>query len=612
MELLKFITCGSVDDGKSTLIGHLLYDSKLLYADQTRALELDSKLGSNDGEIDYSLLLDGLMAEREQGITIDVAYRYFSTKNRSFIVADCPGHEQYTRNMAVGASFADLAVLLVDATKGLLTQTKRHTGICSFMGLRHVILAVNKMDIVHYNRHIFEEIKHDFDSLCGFSNIQSIASIPLSATMGDNIIAVSEKTPWYTGKALLDCLEEFDILSEKTDKHFVMSVQRVCRPNSTFRGFMGEIDTGKINIGDIIKVLPGNTTAQISGILSAGKDVQEASSGEAVALQIDKEIDISRGSVIFSAAADQPVQYANLFNVDLLWMDDKEMAAGSAYLLKCGTKTVPAAILKLKYKIDVNSGKKIVADYVRKNDMVSCEILTGEQIAFNPFSQNKTLGAFILIDRITNMTSACGTIHFALRRSQNLTWQDTDITREVRSKLLNQKPLTLWFTGLSGSGKSALANAVEKRLVSMGRHTMLLDGDNIRLGINKDLGFTKRDRSENIRRLAEIAKLMNDAGLIVITAFISPFKADRENAKEIIGNDNLYEIYVNTPLEICEKRDTKGLYKKARSGKLPDFTGVGGIYEAPENPVLTISTVEFSLEEAVEKILSLLFPQMEK
>jgi len=605
MELLKFITCGSVDDGKSTLIGHLLYDSKLLYADQAKTLELDSKLGSNDGNIDYSLLLDGLMAEREQGITIDVAYRYFSTKNRSFIVADCPGHEQYTRNMAVGASFADLAVLLVDATKGLLTQTKRHAGICVFMGLRHIILAVNKMDMVHYNHHVFEEIKHDFDSLCGFLNIQSTAVIPLSATTGDNITKLSEKTPWYTGKTLLNCLETFDVSSsEKTNSNFIMSIQRVCRPNNAFRGFMGEIDTGEICTGYLVKTLPGNTQAQVSSILSAGKVVQKASKGEAVTLQLDREIDISRGSVIFSDNSKQLVQYANIFNVDLLWMDDREINSGSAYLLKCGTKTVPATILRIKHKIDVNTGKNITADYVKKNDMISCEILTGEHIAFVPFGQNKSLGAFILIDRMTNMTSACGTIQFALRRSQNLTWQDTDITKEIRSKLLNQKPLTLWFTGLSGSGKSTLANAVEKQLAAIGRHTMLLDGDNIRLGINKDLGFTNRDRAENIRRLAEIAKLMNDAGLIVLTAFISPFRIDRENAREIIGNDFFFEIYLNTPLEVCEARDTKGLYKKARSGELPEFTGINSAYEAPEVPALTINMAELSLEEAVEKILS--------
>jgi len=604
MELLKFITCGSVDDGKSTLIGHLLYDSKLLYADQAKVLELDSKLGSNDGKMDYSLLLDGLMAEREQGITIDVAYRYFSTKKRSFVVADCPGHEQYTRNMAVGASFADLAILLVDATKGLLTQTKRHAFICAFMGLRHVVLAVNKMDMVHYNRSVYDEIKRDFNGLCGSLKIQPAAIIPLSATEGDNITALSDKTLWYTGKTLFDTLESFDVASAKSDAHFAMSVQRVCRPNSAFRGFMGEIDTGTISIGDMIRTLPGNIQAQISSIQSAGKDVAKAVSGEAVTLQLDREIDISRGSVIFSDSPDPPVQYANLFNVDLLWMDDTALNVGSAYLLKCGTKTVPATIIKTKHKIDVNTGKKIIADYVMKNDILSCEISTGEPLAFTPFEKNKTLGGFILVDRISNMTSACGTIQFALRRSQNLTWQDSEITRDIRSKIMNQKPLTVWFTGLSGSGKSTLANALEKRLATMGRHTMLLDGDNIRLGINKDLGFTKSDRTENIRRLAEIAKLMNDAGLIVLTAFISPFRLDRQTAREIIGNDNFIEIYVNTPIEECERRDIKGLYKKARVGELPEFTGIGSDYEASENPALILNTATLSIDEAVEKILA--------
>ena len=603
MELLKFITCGSVDDGKSTLIGHLLYDSKLLYADQAKALELDSKLGNNDGKIDYSLLLDGLMAEREQGITIDVAYRYFTTKKRSFIVADCPGHEQYTRNMAVGASFADLAVLLVDAAKGLLTQTKRHARICAFMGLQNVLLAVNKMDTVDYNKHIFDEIKSDFNSLCGFLSIKALTVIPISALAGDNITEQSKKIPWYTGKPLLDYLESFDASIEKTKSPFLMNVQRVCRPNNAFRGFMGEIETGKIRIGDKIKTLPGNTMASIKSILSAGKEADEAIAGEAVNIQLDKEIDISRGSVLFSDFTGEPVQYANLFNVDLLWMDDKEISTGFAYLLKCGTKTIPATIQRVKNKIDINDGKKITADYIRKNDMVSCEVLTGESIAFTPFEQNRSLGSFILIDRITNMTSACGTIQFALRRSQNLNWQDLSVTRETRSKLKDQKPITLWFTGLSGSGKSTLANTLEKQLVVMGRHTMLLDGDNIRLGINKDLGFSKNDRSENIRRLAEISKLLNEAGLIVITAFISPFKADRENAREIIGNKKFIEIHVNTPIEVCEARDIKGLYKKARAGELPEFTGVDGLYEAPENPALTIDTSLLSLEEAAQKII---------
>jgi bifunctional enzyme CysN/CysC len=606
MELLKFITCGSVDDGKSTLIGHLLYDSKLLYADQQKALELDSRLGSNDGKIDYSLLLDGLMAEREQGITIDVAYRYFTTKKRSFIVADCPGHEQYTRNMAVGASFADLAVLLVDATRGLLTQTKRHALICAFMGLRHVVLAVNKMDMVNYNHHVFEEIKREFDGICGTLNIKAAAIIPLSATAGDNITNHSDNTPWYKGKTLLDTLETFDVSSGKSDENFLMSVQRVCRPNKDFRGFMGEIDTGNISIGDTIKALPGNTIAKVSGIQSAGKDVKKAFSGEAVTLQLDREIDISRGSVVFLDSPNQPVQYANLFNVDLLWMDDVQMNIGSTYLLKCGTKIVSATVLKTKHKVDVNTGKNISADYVAKNDIVSCEILTNENLVFTSFEQNKSLGGFILIDRISNMTSACGTIQFALRRSSNLTWQETDITRDVRSKLMNQRPVTLWFTGLSGSGKSTLANALEKKLASSGRHTMLLDGDNIRLGINKDLGFTKRDRTENIRRLAEIAKLMNDAGLIVMTSFISPFKTDRDNAKEIIGNDSFLEIHVNTPLEECERRDVKGLYKKARAGELPEFTGIGGIYEEPINPALRVNTAELSIDEAVEKIFGII------
>lgn len=598
--LLKFITCGSVDDGKSTLIGHMLYDAKLLFADQERALELDSKVGSRGGAIDYSLLLDGLMAEREQGITIDVAYRYFTTDNRSFIVADTPGHEEYTRNMAVGASFADLSVILVDATQGILVQTRRHARICSLMGIRHFVFAVNKMDLIHYDRQKFEKIEKDIKKLAIDLDLYSVVVIPVSATEGDNVTKRSEVMSWYKGKTLLEHLETVDVDDASEEEGFVLPIQRVCRPNHTFRGFQGQVESGEIKVGDEITVLPSGEKALVQSLLWADKEVDAISKGQPVTVSLDKEIDVSRGCVIVKDT--KPV-VANLFVASILWMDDEKLVEGKTFQIKIGTKMIPATVMNIKHRIDVNTGEHVSANQIYKNEIAVCEIATADQIVFDKFAKHKGLGHFILIDRISNMTSACGVVEHELRRSENLFWQKMDVTRDTRAAKMGQKPLTLWFTGLSGAGKSTLANEVEKALSVAGKFTMSLDGDNVRMGLNKNLGFTEHDRIENIRRIAEVAKLMNDAGLIVTTSFISPYRADRRNAREIIGNDNFIEIYVNTPIEECEKRDVKGLYKKARAGEIPNFTGVNSPYEVPEKPEIVVETVGKSLEESVEYIM---------
>jgi bifunctional enzyme CysN/CysC len=598
-DLLKFITCGSVDDGKSTLIGHLLYDAKLLFSDQERALELESKVGSNDGDIDYSLLLDGLMAEREQGITIDVAYRYFTTSKRSFIVADTPGHEQYTRNMAVGASFADLAVILVDASQGVLIQTKRHARICALMGIKHFVLAINKMDLIGYDEHRFNAIKEEFLSEVASLELASISIVPVSATAGDNIVNRSDNTLWYKGETLLEYLENINVNIESKQDVFFMPVQRVSRPHHKFRGFQGQIESGKISVGDQIVSYPSEETACVKSIFIGKEDCDVAVAGQPVSLQLDTEIDVSRGCVL---AKDINIEVANMFTAEILWMDDSELVPGRNYLLKLGTKVIPATIMKIKHKIDINSGKHISADKLLKNELAVCDLSLSENIVFDSFIKSKGLGSFILIDRITNMTSACGVIAHSLRRSTNVVWQDTDVTREIRAKQKQQKPTTIWFTGLSGSGKSTLANELEKRLVAMGKHTMLLDGDNVRHGLNKNLGFKPADRVENIRRIAEVAKLMNDAGIIVITSFISPYEEDRQNAKDIIGENCFVQIYVSTSVEECEKRDVKGLYKKARAGDIPNFTGVSAPYETPNNPFISLDTEIYTVDEAVDLI----------
>ena len=598
--LLKFITCGSVDDGKSTLIGHMLYDAKLIFADQEKALELDSKVGSTGGEIDYSLLLDGLMAEREQGITIDVAYRYFTTDKRSFIVADTPGHEEYTRNMAVGASFADLAVILVDASKGVLVQTKRHTRICALMGIKHVVYAVNKMDLIDYDQMEFDNISKQIKRMTVEYDFETMHIIPVSATVGDNITTESARTPWYHGGTLQNYLETVDVTDHVDDTGFVMPVQRVSRPDRTFRGFQGQIEVGEISVGDEIVSLPSGETAHVKSLHDLNKPVERAFKGQAVTVEIDREMDISRGCMI---CKDVNLHVGKMFTATLLWMDDTKLVAGKNYLLKLGTKTVPAVIMNIKYKVDVNEGNHVTTDRLYKNEIACCDISCSEKIVFDEFKHHKELGGFVLIDRVTNMTSACGVVEHPLRRDDNLTWHNMDITRQLRAQQKNQTPKTIWMTGLSGAGKSTLINEVEKRLFAEGKHTMLLDGDNVRMGLNKNLGFKEQDRIENIRRVSEVAKLMNDAGLITLTSFISPFESDRLKAREIIGADNFIEIYVATPIEECEKRDVKGLYRKARAGEIPNFSGISSPYEAPKNPEITIDTTGQTVEQSVDYIM---------
>ncbi len=598
--LLKFITCGSVDDGKSTLIGHMLYDAKLLFADQEQALKLDSKVGSREGEIDYSLLLDGLMAEREQGITIDVAYRYFSTDNRSFIVADTPGHEEYTRNMAVGASFAELAIILVDATQGILIQTRRHARICALMGIKNFVFAVNKMDLIHYDERQFRKIEKEIKILAVELELANIKIIPVSATEGDNVTTDSPNMKWYTGGHLLHHLETVDVDDGTTEEGFVMPVQRVCRPNHSFRGFQGEVESGSVKVGDEITVLPSGEKATVSSIYVTDQNSDEAIKGQPVTIQLNREIDVSRGCVL---TRDTSLKCTNMFTSTMLWMDDEKLVEGKNFLIKVGTKMLPASVMKIKYKIDINTGEEVPAKDLYKNEIAVCDIAVSEDIVFDKFVNHKSVGSFILIDRISNMTSACGVISHSLRRSENVIWQQLDITREIRANKLGQKPVTLWFTGLSGAGKSTLANAVEKLLSVEGRSTMLLDGDNLRKGLNKNLGFEEKDRIENIRRVAEVAKLMNDAGLIVLTALISPYERDREMAREIIGTDSFVEIHVSTSLEECERRDVKGLYKKARNGEIPNFTGISSPFEIPKNPEITIDSGAQSLEETVDILM---------
>ena len=598
--LLKFITCGSVDDGKSTLIGHMLYDAKLLFADQENSLELDSKVGSRSGAIDYSLLLDGLMAEREQGITIDVAYRYFTTDHRSFIVADTPGHEEYTRNMIVGASFAELTIILVDASQGVLQQTRRHARICSLMGIKHFVFAINKMDLVDYKQNRFEEIKEEIQTLMTEFEFDTIKIIPVSATEGDNVTKVSETMSWYTEGTLLSYLENIDVDVADAKSGFVMPVQRVCRPDHTFRGFQGQIETGEIHVGDEITALPSNEKAIVKSIIQSGDNVESSEKGRAITIQLNKEVDVSRGCVL---AANYEPFVSNLFTAKLVWMDDVPLVSGKNFLLKIGTKRVPAVITAIKHRIDVNTGAEIPADEVSKNEIAVCDISVVDKVVFDEFTNNMTLGSLILIDRLSHATSACGVILNNLKNPNNLSWQEMDITREQRANQKGQKARTIWFTGLSGSGKSSLANEIEKRLFALGNHTMTLDGDNVRMGLNKNLGFDKNDRIENIRRIAELSKLMNDAGLIVIASFVSPYENDRRNAKDIVGDDNFIEVYVSTPIEECERRDVKGLYKKAREKELSNFTGFESDYEAPSHPDITIDTTDISIEDAGDYLM---------
>jgi bifunctional enzyme CysN/CysC len=601
--LLKFLTCGSVDDGKSTLLGHLLYDAKLLFADQEDALLLESKVGSRGGEIDYSLLLDGLAAEREQGITIDVAYRYFTTDKRSFIAADCPGHEEYTRNMAVGAGFADVAVILLDATRGVLTQTRRHTRICALMGIKHFVYAVNKMDLVGYREVDFNIISKDIKELVEPFGVDSLQIIPVSATEGDNVVYPSRNMTWYDGPTLQTYLEDIDVDADQVTAGFSLPIQRVCRPTSDFRGFQGTVATGHISVGDAVKVLPSGTESTVKRIVEGFEDVHSTEAGHAVNIALADEVDVSRGSVLVK---DYDPMVTGVFTVKLLWMDDAHLVPGKNHLLRIGTETVSGTIVKIKYKVDVNTGEEVSVDKVEKNEIAVCDISLGHKVVLDRFQNNAELGRMIFIDRVTHMTSGCAVVEHKLDRGDNLTWHDMDVTRELREGHMGQKAFTLWFTGLSGSGKSTLANAVEKRLYAKGNFTMLLDGDNVRMGLNKNLGFSEEDRVENIRRIAECAKLMNDSGLIVLTSFISPFENDRQSAREIIGQDEFIEIYVSTPLEECERRDVKDLYKRARAGEIRNFTGITSPYEAPINPELSIDTSAHDLDACVDMVVSYL------
>ena len=601
--MLRFITCGSVDDGKSTLIGRLLYDSKMIFEDQLAALEADSKrVGTQGGEIDFALLVDGLAAEREQGITIDVAYRYFSTEKRKFIVADCPGHEQYTRNMVTGASTADLAVILIDARKGVLTQTRRHSYLAHLIGIRHIVLAVNKMDLVDYSQSRFDEIVSEYLHFAASIGIDHFTAIPISGFKGDNIIGPSANTPWYHGANLIEHLEavEVDTTLDQA-RPLRMPVQWVNRPNLDFRGFAGLIASGTVSPGDTVRVLPSGKTSTVARIVTQDGDLDKAVAGQSVTLTLADEIDCSRGDVI--AAADAPPQVADQFEATLVWMADDALIPGRGYWLKLGTQLVSATIHPPKYTVNVNTMEHVAAKTLELNAIGVAELATDKPITFEPYADSRTLGGFILIDKITNATVAAGMLHFALRRAQNVHWQALDISREAHAALKNQKSAVLWFTGLSGSGKSTIANLVEKKLHRMNRHTFLLDGDNVRHGLNKDLGFTEPDRIENIRRVGEVAKLMADSGLIVITAFISPFRAEREMVRAMLPPGEFIEVFIDTPLADAEKRDVKGLYKKARSGQLKNFTGIDSPYEAPQSPEVRIDTTGLTAQQAADLIV---------
>lgn len=601
--LLRFITCGSVDDGKSTLIGRLLYDSKMVFEDQLASLEKDSKAVGTQGEnIDFALLVDGLAAEREQGITIDVAYRFFSTDKRKFIVADTPGHEQYTRNMVTGASTADLAVLLIDARKGVLTQTRRHSYLVHLLGIRNVVLAVNKMDLVGYGQDWFDEIIENFGEFAQSIGLENWQAIPVSGLAGDNITQVSDNTPWYDGPTLMDVLETAPINNARmAERDFRMTVQWVNRPNLDFRGFSGQVNSGSVKPGDGVRVLPSGKTSKVKSIVTFDGELDQAVSGQSVTLTFEDEIDCSRGAVI--THSDTPVEVADHFETTLVWMAEEEMLPGRPYIMKIAANQVSATITEPKYEVNVNTMAHEAARTLTLNAIGVCNIATDRMVPFEAYSDNPDLGSFILIDRLTNATVGAGMIHFALRRSQNIHWQDVAIDKEAHSVQKSQAPKLLWFTGLSGSGKSTVANLVEKKLYAHGKHSFLLDGDNVRHGLNRDLGFTDADRVENIRRVGEVAKLMTDAGLIVLTAFISPFRVERQMVRDMMDDGEFIEVFVDTPLEVAEQRDVKGLYKKARAGQLKNFTGIDSPYETPQNPDIVVNTVEMTAEEAAELIV---------
>ncbi len=601
--MLRFITCGSVDDGKSTLIGRLLWDSKLVFEDQLAALEVDSKkVGTQGDEIDYALLLDGLQAEREQGITIDVAYRFFSTDKRKFIVADTPGHEQYTRNMVTGASTAEVAIILIDARKGVLTQTRRHSFLTSLVGIRKIVLAINKMDLVEYAQERYQEIIAEYQEFAKELGFEEICCIPISALKGDNIIAPSEQTPWYKGPSLLHHLETVEITDHALNKPFRMRVQWVNRPNLDFRGFSGTIASGIVKPGDAVVVPSSGQVSKVARIVTMDGDLEEAVAGQAVTITLEDEIDISRGDMLCDP--EQRPSYADQFEAHLVWMHEEGLLPGRSYLIKAGSATAPGQVTALKHKVNVNTLQREPGKTLELNEVGICNISLTKPISFDPYQENRSTGNFILIDRFTNATVGAGMIDFPLRRATNIHWQSIDINKQSRAEMNEQKPKVLWFTGLSGAGKSTIANLVEKKLHSLGKRTYLLDGDNVRHGLNRDLGFTDADRVENIRRIAETARLFVDAGLIVLTSFISPFKSERQLARELLEEGEFIEIFVNTPLEICEVRDPKGLYKKARAGELPNFTGIDSDYEAPENPEIEVEAGTRSADDIAEEIVN--------
>ena len=604
--LLRFITCGSVDDGKSTLIGRMLYESHMLFDDQLSSLKADSKkVGTQGEEIDFALLVDGLAAEREQGITIDVAYRFFSTDKRKYIVADTPGHEEYTRNMATGASTADVAIILVDAEQGVLTQTRRHSFIVSMVGVKKVLLAINKLDLVNYSEEIYDKIVSDYQDFAQTAlDIDSITSIPISALIGDNVVKKSENTPWYNGQTIMEYLETVEISNQKTLQSFRMPVQWVNRPNSNFRGFSGLISSGKINSGDKIRILPGGQTSTIKSIVTWGGNLATAKAGQSVTIILDDEIDVSRGDVI--TTSEDPCSEADQFQARILWMNENPMMPGRQYLLKSNSQSAMLTLGRLKHRIDVNTLDHLPAKTLELNEIGVCNISLDKRIAFDSYDKNQTMGGFIVIDRLSNNTVGMGLIDFALRRSENIHWQKMDVSQESRAEQKSQVPKIIWFTGLSGSGKSSIANILEKKLQSLGRHTITLDGDNIRHGINRDLGFTDADRVENIRRVGEVAKLMLNSGLICITSFISPFESERKMVRSLVSENEFIEVFVDTPLSVCEQRDVKGLYAKARSGEIPNFTGISSPFEKPINPEIRIDTLNISAEEAADQIIEFL------
>ena len=605
-ELLRFITCGSVDDGKSTLIGRMLYESQMLFDDHLAALKADSKkVGTQEGEIDFALLVDGLAAEREQGITIDVAYRFFSTDKRKYIVADTPGHEEYTRNMATGASSADVAIILVDATQGVLTQTRRHSFIVSMVGVKKIILAVNKLDLVDYSKHTFDKITSEYLKFATNAlQLEEITAIPISALKGDNITEKSMNTSWYDGPSIIQYLESVEVTSSSQSRPFRMPVQWVNRPNREFRGFTGMVASGMVKKGQLLKVLPSGRESSVENIVTFDGELDIAGAGRSITITLSDEIDISRGDIL--TAAKDPCSVGDQFQSHILWMDDSSMIPGREYLFKTNTQTTPMTLGRLKYKIDVNTLEQTPATVLDMNEIGVCNISLARRIAFDSYKDDPVMGGFIIIDRISNNTVGMGFIDFALRRSDNIHWQTMDVTKESRANQKSQTAKLIWFTGLSGSGKSSIANVLEKKLQSLGRHTITLDGDNIRHGLNKDLGFTKADRVENIRRVGETSKLMVEAGLICISSFISPFSYEREMVRNMMDEGEFIEVFVDTPIEICESRDVKGLYAKARAGKLPNFTGISSPYEIPENPEIRIDTTQISVESAADQIIDYL------